>query len=505
MPFIRIPPILLDGFSPDIQIQQAFDTSWGAAWLTKAYTNVDHELFRNLDSIVFRSIRYGNNVAVLFGALMECAEFYDLPSFWQVISQGFSANGDAVKAIVTVLSDARRAVRHKYTTSGSSQTARFADEWIEFLDHRQQNTSPFKFEPKKEADLRGVAAAYFQKQQKQWLNAAWVPRPDRADLSTPQLSIKTSNWGQPASGNPQETSGFSNSWKTPRLPPSFFTTTDSLSASSNTIRSNPRKRSASPQPDRTSKQAKTSSTSSKVPTIVDARTKVPLGQSAAEASSSSRLISIKLPAPPGGTSTPRSSLLLKSKARTSGSSASSTAEVPFSDHRASVQDGGDVTKLKARIAALEKELTDIKSKAAPKAAIANKPQDATSSHPAGSVIDPQELKTTLSTISNAVYTLMESSHHMVDGLHKLQEDFSVSNTETSEPKTLHQALARTEKHLKSDYDTLMKFYHDLPAKNGTFATSATEKMAEVLAALDAGMKRVGECKSLGDRKAATQL
>ncbi|KAK4172965.1 hypothetical protein QBC36DRAFT_390065 [Triangularia setosa] len=520
--FKKLQPIVLDGFSHDIQMQQLFDTSWGAAWLTKVYTNVDHELFRNMDPTVFRRIRYGNNVAVLFGALMECAGLYELSSFWQVISQGFSANADAVKAIVTALVDARRAVRHRYATSGSSQTARSADEWIEFLDQRRRNISIFNAEPSEEADLRALAAAFFKKQQNQWLNAAWAPLKDQPGISQPQLSTKASSSDRPASKDPSADKG-----------------------GGNTIRSNPRKRSASLPPDRSSKQAKTSSTSTtNTPVPVEAQTKVPLLQSTNPAPSSPRLVSIKLPSVPGEPPAPRSSWLLKANSHIPAKPPAVAELVPLSSTSTASAEQAELAKLKARILTLEKGLVDARStypNAFDNNRTATKESRAITASPAASTIDPQELKNTLSTITNAVSTLMESSHHIVDGLQKLQDDIAsrpppqvspplqqlltpdppvayhtqldaqhqhsetkalllaiteqiASKSRKDAPTTLEQALALAEKDLKRHYETLMKFYHEMPSTRG-LVDSMTNRMAGILAGLDDGVKRIGEVRS----------
>ncbi|KAK0664622.1 hypothetical protein QBC41DRAFT_328364 [Cercophora samala] len=477
--FKKLHPIVLDGFSHGIQIGQPFDTSWGAAWLTSVYTDIDHELFRNMDPIAFRKIRYGNNVAVLFGALVECAEFYELPSFWHVISQGFSANADAVKAIVTVLVAARKAVRERYPTSGSSQTARSADEWIAFLDQRGRNTSLFQFQPSKEADLRARAAAFFKTQQKQWLNAAWVPLPD-----------------QPSS--------------------------------SSTLRSNPRKRSASPPPDRGSKQAKTSSTSTpNLPVPIEAQTKVPLPESTNPPPTSQHLVGIKLPTAPGNEPFRRSSWLLKAPAQPpSPTEVPPPASIASSEHE-------ELIKLRDRISILEKELAH--ARATPPNTQAN--QTRSLERPSNE-FDPQELKSTLSTLANAVSTIMESSHHIVDGLQSLQNDISSrplqppppppqqlptpdppafeakldaqhslllaltqqmalqsqrTSTVPVEAETLEQALELAEKDIRGHRETVMRFYKEMPGVD----VAELDRIAGILAAMEDVERRIGESSTPG--------
>lgn len=483
--FKRLQPIILDGFSHGIQIGQPFDTSWGAAWLTSVYTDIDHDLFRNMDPIAFRRIRYGNNVAVLFGALVECAEFYELPSFWHVISQGFSASADAVKSIVTVIVAARKAVKDRYPTSASSQTARSADEWIDILDHRGQNTSLFQFAPSKEADLRARAAAFFKSQQKQWLNAAWVSLKDQPISTQFQLSSKGSRNDRPASPGNQ-----------------------SAYQAGSTSRSNPRKRSASPPPERSSKQARMTSTSAtNHPIPVEAQTKVPLPESTNTPQASQHLVGIKLPTAPGGEPSPRSSWLLKAGSHIPSRPPSIADLVPLSD--SSEHEG--VVKLRNRISILEAELANAKA------------EPPSPSKPNG--FDPQELKSTLSTITNAVSTLMESSHHIVDGLQSLQNDI-LSRPQPQaqqlltpdppafeakldaqhdlllamtkqmaagkeEPETVEEALGLVERDVRVHRERLLRLYHKMDMDGGEEG-GKVDWVAGILAGMEDLERRIGE-------------
>ncbi|KAK4227325.1 hypothetical protein QBC38DRAFT_364524 [Podospora fimiseda] len=178
-----IEPIMLWGFCFSTQAKQNFNTPWGAAWLTNQYTDERHEMWEHIahnDLAKKREIKYGNNVAVLFGALVECKAFWGHDGFWHAIARGFNTNSTILRCTVEILTDARRIQRGK-PAKEISDTARAADRWIAFLDSDAARLKHRGDGP--ESALIRIADAYFKKQERAWVNAAWVPINPKGDTT----------------------------------------------------------------------------------------------------------------------------------------------------------------------------------------------------------------------------------------------------------------------------------------------------------------------------------
>ncbi|KAG7294020.1 hypothetical protein NEMBOFW57_004081 [Staphylotrichum longicolle] len=128
-----------------------------------------------------REIRYGNNIYVLFRALLHCRRYYGQESLWQAVARGFNTSGTIVRVTAGILTEARRAQRGK-PSKDVSDTARAADDWIEFLDSWDPHTRPLPT-----TELYSTADAFFKDQGKRLINAARAIAP-----ATPQEARNTS-------------------------------------------------------------------------------------------------------------------------------------------------------------------------------------------------------------------------------------------------------------------------------------------------------------------------
>lgn len=194
---------MLWGFCFSTQAKQNFNISWGAAWLTGQYTDEHHDMWRNIDRDDIskrREIKYGNNIAVLFGALLECRSFWGQDGFWQGIARGFNTNATILRCTVETLTDARKIQRGK-PSKEISDTARAADRWISFLDSNSARLARPSRVDARGTDLASVADAYFRSQAKRWVNAAWVPVHHKGDGHSQIARAPTPIKSQPSSAN----------------------------------------------------------------------------------------------------------------------------------------------------------------------------------------------------------------------------------------------------------------------------------------------------------------
>lgn len=383
-----VEPILLWGFCFTTQQRQRFNQQWACAWLTSWYTDERH-LDTIEDHSKRREIRYGNNIAVLFHALLHLKRFYGQDGLWPAIGRGFNTSQTVARATAEILTEARRAQRGK-PAKDVSDTARAADDWIDFLDSQRihPRTQP-------DPELFKAAAAFFDSQEKKWLNAARVPTNSR----TP-LHINTAFRPHP---------GADETKSSPRLPP----TPIKLESPTHPIdRHRPplpaHKRSASPlSSDRSPKSRRPNHD-------VNGQSRIGFdpqrqhGQ-AKEPSSDSRLASIatQLAPPPNQPKAPASKDDAPRPPR------------PRINEEASA--------LRARIADLERKLS-----------AAQERQGAATAKPVGQARDDiDELKKNMDSATNAIGTMMESMHDIVDGLTSLQESVSVLSKQQSEIATAH--------------------------------------------------------------------
>ncbi|SPQ24556.1 8dea7b2b-5de9-436f-b87e-148033f3ac2f [Thermothielavioides terrestris] len=166
----RVDPILLWGFCFATQQKLQFNQSWACAFHCSWYTDERHSMWDAIeDSQKRREIRYGNNIYVLFRALLYCRDFYGQDSLWAAIAKGFNTNATVVRTTVDILTEARRAQRNK-PSKDVSETARAVDDWIDFLDGLESHPSVLS-----DLTVFKAAEAFFKTQEKKVVNAARVP------------------------------------------------------------------------------------------------------------------------------------------------------------------------------------------------------------------------------------------------------------------------------------------------------------------------------------------
>ncbi|KAL1843979.1 hypothetical protein VTJ49DRAFT_6383 [Mycothermus thermophilus] len=189
-----VQPILLFGFCFETQQRLRFNNSWACAFHTSWYTNEDDPFWNGVDDANKRKeIRYGNNICVLFRVLLHCKAFYNHASLWSAIGKGFNTSPTIVKQTAEILTDARRLQRNK-PSKEVSDTARAADEWIDFLDNRGLEPTRFSVDP---SSVYKIAEAFFKSQDKKLLNASHVPVGYRSSFN-PNLMPLPSRSGEEA-------------------------------------------------------------------------------------------------------------------------------------------------------------------------------------------------------------------------------------------------------------------------------------------------------------------
>lgn len=143
----RREPILLRGFDRRRQFDISFQTiAFGAVWLRRIYTDeeADHITLRTRDNeFRLQEVRYGNNIAILFKACYHLRQYYDARDFWPAIARGFGASADVVRNMVELFSEARSIFRRNnpdeedFTRSGANIAA---DRWLDFLANRRRDS-----------------------------------------------------------------------------------------------------------------------------------------------------------------------------------------------------------------------------------------------------------------------------------------------------------------------------------------------------------------------------
>ncbi|KAK3305624.1 uncharacterized protein B0T15DRAFT_396313 [Chaetomium strumarium] len=334
-----------------------------------------------------REIRYGNNIYVLFRALLHCKEFYNQESLWSAIARGFNTNAIIARNTAEILTEARRAQRARPAK----------DVW---------KPSPTVLS---DPAVHKLADAFFKTQEKKLVNAARVPPSpflrQPAYVSTTHLALKDP--GEPTSPSS-------------RLPQSPSIKVENQRERGD--RSRPvRKRSASPPPaDRNAKSMRFDHDVRAQPRVGSEKGSDRIEPHRIQPTRSPPRPSDSRPAQPGKLSVQHLSPPSASRGKVGAPSASSQ---PSMDERFS---------LKARIAGLEKELSEIKSKPSatlPTAAPAAAPQ----THLDEDVVEG--LKKDVATVTNAVGTMMESLHDIVDSLNSLQDEVSGLATQQNELTT----------------------------------------------------------------------
>ncbi|KAH8890205.1 hypothetical protein GQ53DRAFT_766271 [Thozetella sp. PMI_491] len=129
-------PILLYGFDWDTQKEQDFAaTVWGAVFLRRKYTDEDEESYRHQPPSKQLEVKYGNNVATLFMAMVRFAPYRQKAGFWEAIGLGFGAGKEYLIEAVDILVRARRISRYR-RAKHTAELLDVADEWIDIVDGR---------------------------------------------------------------------------------------------------------------------------------------------------------------------------------------------------------------------------------------------------------------------------------------------------------------------------------------------------------------------------------
>ncbi|KAL2024887.1 hypothetical protein VTK56DRAFT_3586 [Thermocarpiscus australiensis] len=402
----KVDPIMLFGFCFVTQQRQDFNNSWACAFLTSWYTDEQHPMWDSLDDTdKRREIRYGNNIFVLFRALLHCKRFYGQDSLWPAIARGFNTSQTVVKATVNILTEARRVQRHKQARD-VSDTARAADDWIDFLD--SQETYPRMLS---DPEVYKVADAFFMSLEKKILNAARVPLDRRSSMHITNTYRPLPN-GRVEEANPS-----------PHLPPTTSVKSERVGSprdatERNRLPPSTRKRSASPS---------SSDPSSKSRRLIEHAN----GQSrpASDAQGEQGKTQRSQPPSPRRPSHPQSAASGAEAARPTGEVR--VPSCPAIDEERSA--------LRARIASLEKELAATKSRLSDTAPAGASRQFST---------EIGGLQKDLNTVTNAVTTMMDSMHYIVDNLSSLRDEISGLSKQQGELAT---ALPQADK-----LDTLLR-------------------------------------------------
>ena len=421
----KVDPIMLWGFCFAVQGQQRFNQSWACAFHTSWYTDENHAMWDAVDDPhKRREIRYGNNIYVLFRALLHCQRFYGQDSLWTAIARGFNTSSTIVRVTAKILTDARRAQRNK-PSKDVSDTARAADDWIDFLDGRDPHRRMVAHDP----DVHTVAEAFFKDQGKRLLNAARVPVNGR-----PSFNI--------ARSPPRAPAGELN--LSPRMPPSPFVKMESPREPADVYRPGPfpRKRSASPSRGDRSPKARRYDTDGhrpraeperngaldELPTIRSTRSprRLSHSQSAHPAThpalgapetlqAQPAQVPYQLGAPQRREAAPAQVGQPPSQPGSAAPAAGPQPVASTAGREEARRASDDRTALQARIAALEQELAATQNKLiAPATDIS---QDLTG------------LQTDMATVTNVISTMMESMHQIVDSLNSLQDEVSALTTQ----------------------------------------------------------------------------
>ncbi|GAB1317767.1 hypothetical protein MFIFM68171_07977 [Madurella fahalii] len=442
-----VEPIMLWGFCFATQQKQRFNQQWACAWLTSWYTD-EHHLDSVEDHSKRREIRYGNNIAVLFRALLHLKRFYGQDGLWPAIGRGFNTSQTVARTTADILTEARRAQRGK-PAKDVSDTARAVDDWIDFLDSQRAH-------PRAPSDpeLFKAAAAFFDQQEKKWLNAARVP------TSLRNLLPINSSRAPPGVDEPIPSPHLPSTPIKPESP------ADSIDR--HRLLWSTHKRPASPPSDPSPKSRRLNhDVNGQSRTGSDSQRQ----QDQPTESSSRRPSTAAQPA------------LQPTQPRAlAGREDASQPSRPLTNE--------EVSALRARVANLENELR-----------AARKKQSASTTDPPGQAgEDINELRKDMDTATNAIGTMMESMHDIVDGFTSLQESVSALSKQQSElatalPQTgkldalLHpiQALTDSVRYLREEVAELKK---ESAGRHAALPSLTTQHNAEVKSLLQEQNARI---------------
>lgn len=420
----RVEPILLWGFCFTTQQAQRFNQSWACAWHTSWYTDENHPMWDTLDDAQKRrEIRYGNNIAVLFRALVHCRNFYGSDSLWSAISRGFNTSHTIARVTAEILTEARRVQRSK-PAKDVSETARAADEWIDFVD-RQGPHGRVLSDP----EVYKVADDFFRTQEKTLVNAARVP----TSRHLPPINARG-----PRQRDPDE-----DTHSPPCPPPTpLLKSEDREAAGRNPLLRAARKRSISPSHSERSPKSRRVNHQDHAAPQNDSEPHRQRDQGHRAPSASPRRPSHPQPAPQ-----PTSLTWKKGDSTLTGGQSS------FEDQRAA---------LRARIAKLESQLAAVESKKQPPAVTA--PITVQSSEDMGG------LKQDMATVTNVIGSMMDSMHAIADNLNMLQGDIAGLS---AQQKELTAAILSESQ--SSNSDTLLQPIQTIASS----VSSLTKEVAEL--------------------------
>ncbi|KAK4246588.1 hypothetical protein C7999DRAFT_42009 [Corynascus novoguineensis] len=450
-----------------------------------------------------REIRYGNNIYVLFRALLHCRKFYGQDSLWVAIGRGFNTSPTIVRVTAEILTEARRAQRNK-PSKDTPDTARAADEWIDFLD---------SFDPRNrglsDPEVYKVTDAFFKEQDKRHLNAAGVP------VNSRQRPLYIFNGGRPPAGDsfdganpPIRGSGMPLKLESPR--------------ESDRHRALPfeRKRSGSPEPSSASKSRRVSYDTRRprleserhgaldeLPNIQPTQSPPRQDQSrpappaqpaqatqsvAQQTTPQQKLNGSNAPglsaraaqvAPQPTTQAQIDAAPIKMQSAQSLFSKEHDTRPPPSGPKeqavlktSASSNIDDASALRARIASLEKQLAEAKIKLASPASAPD------TSLPNQLGEDMVALKKEMATATNAVSTIMESMHDIVDNLQAMQGEIATLSTEQRDLKTNISELTTSSNDgtkdpkfdLKFDLNTILQPLQELNSKVDSLRTEVSE-------------------------------
>ncbi|KAK4111716.1 hypothetical protein N656DRAFT_711504 [Canariomyces notabilis] len=388
MPPPLVEPILLYGFCFIRQQDQRFNQQWACAWLTSWYSDEGY-LAAVEDPSKRREIRYGNNIAVLFRVLLHLRQFYGQDGLWSAIGRGFNTSPTIARTTAEILTDARRIQRDKPGRE-PSEAARAVDEWMEFLDSRRTHPRMLT-----DPELFKQAEAFFKSQEKKMENAARVPINLHATLQFDAY---------------RPTAADDKAHLSPRLPPTpIKRESPSSNLDKNPLVKPTSKRSASPiPPERSSKTRRSDHPTNGVSTGPDSQQQQ--YQTRHSKQESSGHLGNAKPVP------------VKSQPDAhEGRKDASNKAYQTSDK--------DISVLKARITELESRLAEAKSKQ----------NVITATTPEKLGLDITELKKEMDTATNAIGTMMESMHDIVDSLNSLRDEVAGLTKQQNKLATDHQA------------------------------------------------------------------
>lgn len=169
--------VKLYGFDWPTQDRLTFNSVWASAFLNHRFTNESHEALATStyisDADKKREVKYGNSISALFRALVHLGREGGQPQegFWAAIARGFNTNASTLRETVDILTEARK-LRQTAFAREVSETARAADEWINFMDHCFQ-TNPIR--PLDQFDQSRIVLRFLSTLEGKLVNEARIP------------------------------------------------------------------------------------------------------------------------------------------------------------------------------------------------------------------------------------------------------------------------------------------------------------------------------------------